>query len=55
MLGETQLAVALSRADFPLTKKGNPKVGKFPFKKEHNPPVAEAHYTVDLRRTRSRG
>ncbi len=49
LLGETQLAVAPSRADFPLTKKGNPKIGKFPFKEWHDPPVAEVHYAVDLR------
>ncbi len=48
LLGETQLAVALSRADFPLTNKGNPKIGKFPFKKSFDAPVAEAHYSVDL-------
>lgn len=49
MLGETQLAVALTRADFPLTKKGNPKIGKFPFKQRHDPPVAAVHYSLDLR------
>ena len=48
LLGETQLAVAQSRADFPLTSNGNPKVGKFPFKERHDPPVAEARYSVDL-------
>jgi hypothetical protein len=48
LLGETQLAVALSRADIPLTNNGNPKVGKFPFKKMFDPPVAEVHYSIDL-------
>jgi len=48
MLESTQLAVVLSRADFPLTKQGSPKIGQFPLKKDHEPAAAEVHYSLDL-------
>jgi hypothetical protein len=47
-LGETQLDVVASFDDFPLTKKGNPKIGHFPFKKTSDPPAAEIEYAIDL-------
>ena len=35
----TQLVVAGSKFDIELTNSGNPKIGHFPWKNEHEPPV----------------
>ena len=45
---ETHLAVATSLADIPQTKSGNPKVGHFPYKMMHDPPVTQYTYTIPL-------
>ncbi|MFD2565392.1 hypothetical protein [Aquimarina rubra] len=34
--------------DLPTTKKGNPKIGKFPYKTEHGDGVSEFTYTIPL-------
>ena len=48
-LTETHVAVVnTSLADIPQTKKGNPKVGHFPYKMTHDPPVTEYTYQIDL-------
>ena len=47
-LTETHLAVADSFDDIPQTKKGNPKVGRFPYKMMHDPSVTEYTYVIDL-------
>lgn len=44
---ETHLAVAKSLAGIPQTKKGNPKIGKFPYSSDYKPPVNTASYTVN--------
>jgi hypothetical protein len=48
LLSETHLAVATSLDDIPRTKNGNPKVGNFPYKTEHDPAVNEFTYTLNL-------
>ena len=45
---ETHLAVAKSFDDIPQTKKGNPKIGQFPYKGDHSPAVTEVTYTINL-------
>ncbi len=45
---ETHLHVAGDVADFPQTKKGNPKVGQFDYSTDHNPAVDEFEYMVPL-------
>ncbi|WP_299214036.1 hypothetical protein [uncultured Aquimarina sp.] len=35
-------------ADMPITNKGNPKIGKFPYKSEHPEGVSEYTYTIPL-------
>ncbi len=47
-LTETHVAVAMSLDDIPQTKSGNPKVGQFPYKMEHNPAVTLYTYMIDL-------
>jgi len=47
-LTETYLAVANSLDGIPKTKTGNPIPGQFACKMEHNPPVAEYTYTIDV-------
>lgn len=47
-LTETHLAIATELEDIPQTKKGNPKVGHFPYQEVHNPPVAEYTYEIEL-------
>lgn len=47
-LVETHLAVATDLEDIPQTKKGNPKVGKFPYKHEDLGGVLEDLYTIPL-------
>jgi len=46
MLTETHVAVATSLEGIPQTKTGNPKVGNFPYKMSHVPPVTEYLYTI---------
>ena len=47
-LAGTQLVVAGSKFDIELTKSGNPKIGHFPWKNEHEPPVDEYLYSIAL-------
>ena len=54
-LVETHVAVdkyegelVISETSIPQTKKGNPKVGKFPYKMDHNPTVTEYTYRIPL-------
>ena len=47
-LTETHVAVNTSLADIPQTKKGNPKVGHFPYKMTHDPSVTDYTYQIDL-------
>jgi len=47
-LAETHLVAAGSIFDIELTKKGNPKVGHFPWKMEHESPVDEYLYSIPL-------
>jgi len=47
-LTETHMVVSETLEDIPTTKNGNPKVGHFPFKNEHNPPVSEFRYSLEL-------
>jgi len=47
-MSETNLAVATSLDGIPQTKKGNPKIGKFPYKTDH-PDGTDTHtYVIDL-------
>jgi hypothetical protein len=45
-MSESHVHVGLVLGDFPLTKKGNPKVGNFDFSADHNPPVRDYTYTI---------
>lgn len=45
-LAETNLEVASSFEDIPQTKTGNPKIGKFTYKTDHDPMVTEFTYEV---------
>ena len=47
-LAETQLAVAGSIIDIEHTKNGNPKIGHFPWKMEHETPVGAYMYSIAL-------
>ena len=48
-INETHLAVATSLEDIPQTKKGNPKIGKFPYKEDNHPEGTDSYtYTIDL-------
>lgn len=47
-LREGQLAVATSLAGIPQTKSGNPKPGKFTFKRKCGAPASELSYTIPL-------
>lgn len=47
-LVETHVAVADSLAGIPQTQKGNPKIGHFPYAMEHDPPVTEVTYYIDV-------
>lgn len=47
-MSETHLAVAHSLEDIPQNKKGNPKIGRFPYKSNH-PGGTDSHtYIIDL-------
>jgi len=46
MMTETHLAVSDALSDIPVTKAGNPKVGKFPYSTDHSPAVTEFTYTI---------
>jgi hypothetical protein len=48
VLLESHVAVADSLEGVPLTKKGNPIPGQFPYKLDHDPPVSEYTYAIDL-------
>jgi hypothetical protein len=50
LLTETHVAVGESLGDIPQTKKGNPKVGHFPYSDPHGPVTA---YTYDIERDSS--
>ncbi len=43
-LSESHLQIGETLDDFPLTKKGNPKVGNFDYQREYNPLVTEDTY-----------
>lgn len=45
---ETHLAVVDDHADFPITNSGNPKIGHFPYATEHDTPITEVTYYVDV-------
>ena len=45
-LSETHLHVATSLEGIPKTRRGNPKVGNFAYKIEHNPSVSEFSYVI---------
>lgn len=45
---ETHLAAGDARADIPLNSAGNPKIGHFPFRAEHNPAATAYTYTIPL-------
>jgi hypothetical protein len=47
-LVETHLMVVDDPADFPLTKKGNPKIGHFTYAGEHDPMETEVTYVVPV-------
>jgi hypothetical protein len=47
-LVETNLAVTNAFEDIPQTKTGNPKIGHFPYKTDHDPMVTEFTYSVPL-------
>ena len=47
-LGETHLAVATSLIEIPHGRKGNPKIGHFPYKGEHDPSLTDVRYTIPL-------
>jgi Ca-activated chloride channel family protein len=42
----THLAVSDDIANIPTTKKGNPKIGKFPYSTDHSPAVTEYTYKI---------
>jgi len=48
MITETHLDVEGSFMNFPMGKKGNPKIGNFDYKDEFDTPVTEVTYTVDI-------
>lgn len=48
VLAASQLAVAATLEEIPVTRSGNPKVGHFPFKETHDPVVTDYTYSVDL-------
>jgi hypothetical protein len=48
VLTETHLAVADSLEGIPQTRKGNPIPGQFAYTMEHDPPVPEYTYVIDL-------
>lgn len=45
---ESHLEIALTLADIPQTKSGNPKVGKFTYSTNHSPPTSEFSYCISL-------
>ena len=47
-LTESHVAVAYTMEDLPQTGSGNPKVGHFDFSVEHDPPVSEYTYLIDI-------
>ncbi len=47
-LAETHAAVATYLGGIPHTNSGNPKVGHFPYKAEHDPTVVDYEYTIPL-------
>ena len=47
-LVETHLVVASSYEEIPTTKKGNPKIGHFPYATEHDPMVTTFTYEVPV-------
>jgi hypothetical protein len=47
-LAETQLIVASSLADIPVTRSENPRIGHFPLKGKHEPPVTECKFALEL-------
>jgi len=48
LIAETHLAVEQSADAIPHNKTGNPKIGNFEYNGEHNPPLAEVIYEIDL-------
>jgi hypothetical protein len=48
VLAQTHLAVGSELDEIPQTRSGNPKVGHFPYKETHDPPVTTFTYLVDL-------
>ena len=47
-LSETHLAIATSLDGIPQTKKGNPKIGKFPFSMDHPEGTETYTYNIDI-------
>ncbi|MBN1946065.1 MAG: hypothetical protein JW797_10335 [Bradymonadales bacterium] len=47
-LEETHLALAVEVADLPLNRAGHPRVGHFPYRTHHRPPVDSFTYVVPL-------
>ena len=47
-LSETNLAVATSLDGIPQTKKGNPKIGHFPFKSDHPEGTETVTYVINI-------
>lgn len=47
-ISETHLHVGETLGDFPLNKKGNPKIGNFEYSMEHNPAVSEYEYMIPM-------
>ncbi|MHA1491435.1 MAG: hypothetical protein ACTSRI_17505 [Promethearchaeota archaeon] len=47
-LSETHLAVATSFEDIPQTKKGNPKIGRFPYSSDHPEGTETYTYVINL-------
>lgn len=48
LMTETHLAVGDSVADVPTNRKGNPKIGQFPYSAEHDPAVDTVEYEIPL-------
>ncbi|MCW4012493.1 MAG: hypothetical protein NWF07_05810 [Candidatus Bathyarchaeota archaeon] len=48
VLTETHLDIELQYLDFPMTKKGSPKVGNFAYQMTHDPAVTEYTYEIPM-------
>ena len=48
VIPETHLAIVCNPSEIPTTKKGNPKIGHFPYYSEHEPPVHEYTHIIPL-------